>query len=88
MRSERGSRSELAGPAGGRTQGLFNTDLSVFKNFRFGKRARFQLRGEVFNAFNRRNIRTIETNLTNARFGQVTAYQSQRIGQLGARVSF
>ena len=75
-------RNVLGGPS------LFNTDLSLFKNFRFGKRARLQLRGEVFNAFNRRNIRTIETNLTNARFGQVTAYQSQRIAQLGARVSF
>ena len=75
-------RNVLEGP------GLFNTDLSLFKTFRFGKKTRLQLRGEVFNAFNRRNIRTIETNITNARFGQVTAFASQRIAQFGLRVSF
>ena len=75
-------RNVLEGP------GLFNTDLSLFKTFRFGKKIRLQLRGEVFNAFNRRNIRTIETNITNARFGQVTAFASQRIAQFGLRVSF
>jgi hypothetical protein len=75
-------RNVLEGP------GFFNSDFSLFKHFRFGKRARLQLRAEVFNAVNRRNIKTIETNITNARFGQVTAFQSQRIAQLGIRVSF
>ena len=75
-------RNVLEGPS------LFNTDVSLFKNFRFGKKARMQLRGEVFNAFNRRNIRTIQTSITSAQFGQVTAFQSQRIAQLGLKVSF
>ncbi len=75
-------RNVLEGPS------LFNTDVSLFKTFRFGKKARLQLRAELFNAFNRRNIRSIETSITNARFGQVTAFQSQRIAQLGLKATF
>jgi hypothetical protein len=75
-------RNVLEGP------GLFNTDLSLFKSFHFGKKARVQLRAEVFNAFNRRNIRTISTSITSADFGRVTAYQSQRIAQLGLKFTF
>jgi hypothetical protein len=75
-------RNVLEGPS------LFTTDLSVFKNFRLGKRAKLQLRGEGFNVFNKRNYRSIETNITNARFGQVTAYEAQRIFQLGVKLNF
>jgi hypothetical protein len=75
-------RSVLEGP------GFFNTDVSVFKNFRFAKRYLLQVRGDSFNVFNKKNIRTVETNFTNSRFGQVTAYENQRIFQVGVKMQF
>ena len=65
----------------------FSTDLSVFKDIRVDK-TKLQLRFEVFNVFNQRNYRTIETNVTSARFGAVTEYEPPRIGQVGVKVSF
>lgn len=67
---------------------FFSTDLSLFKNVRLSGKVRTQLRLEAFNAFNQRNYRTIETNLTDARFGAVRAYEAQRIVQLGMKVMF
>jgi len=36
----------LRGPA------VYNTDFSVFKNFKFSERTNLQLRAEIFNLFN------------------------------------
>ena len=60
----------------------------MFKNIRLADKGRVQLRVEVFNVFNRKNYRTIETNLTSSRFGSVTEFEPPRIAQLGAKYSF
>ncbi len=75
-------RNSLEGP------GYFNTDLSLFKNIRFGRKIRLQLRAEAFNLFNTKNYRTIDSNITSANFGAVTAYENQRIFQLGVKLSY
>ena len=36
--------------------GYFQTDLSFYKNFRIGERARFQFRWDIFNVFNNTNF--------------------------------
>ena len=75
-------RNGIVGPS------YFNTDLSLFKNIRLADKGRVQLRVEVFNVFNRKNYRTIETNFTSMRFGSVTEFEPPRIAQLGAKYSF
>lgn len=75
-------RNAVEGPS------FFNTDLSLFKNIGLGGPWKVQLRAEVFNVFNQRNFRTIGTNITATNFGQVTAYEAQRIFQLGLKINF
>ncbi|HET7745830.1 MAG TPA: hypothetical protein VFM29_00930, partial [Vicinamibacteria bacterium] len=75
-------RNVVTGPS------YFNTDLSLFKNVRLGGKTKAQLRLEAFNVFNTKNYRTIETNVTSARFGAVTQFEPQRILQLGLKVMF
>jgi len=43
---------------------------------------------EVFNVFDRKNYRSIETNMTSSRFGAVTDLEPPRIAQLGAKFTF
>ena len=47
-----------------------------------------QLRLEVFNVFNKKNYRSIDTNMTSMRFGAVTDIEPPRIMQLGAKYTF
>lgn len=75
-------RNAVQGPA------FLSTDLSVFKNVRMTGRWKLQLRAEAFNVFNQKNYRRVETSLTSANFGRVTEYETQRIFQFGAKVSF
>lgn len=75
-------RNAVQGPS------FFSTDLSVFKNVQLPGRWKLQLRAEAFNVFNRRNFRTVATNVTATNFGTVTEYEAQRIFQLGAKISF
>lgn len=67
---------------------FFATDVALTKGVKLSGRLRTQLRLEAFNVFNTKNARSIETNVTNARFGAVTEYEAQRIVQLGLKVSF
>jgi outer membrane receptor protein involved in Fe transport len=60
----------------------------VFKDVRFADRTKVQVRVEVFNVFNKKNYRTIDTNMTSATFGAVTAIEPPRIVQLGAKFTF
>ncbi|HET6979592.1 MAG TPA: carboxypeptidase regulatory-like domain-containing protein [Pyrinomonadaceae bacterium] len=66
-------------------------DFSAFKNVRFGERWNLQLRGEVFNIFNKTNFRTITSfaiqNLGGT-FGTVATVRDPRTIQLGAKLSF
>ncbi|HEX9457768.1 MAG TPA: hypothetical protein VGA84_01415, partial [Thermoanaerobaculia bacterium] len=75
-------RNGIVGPS------YLNTDLSLFKDVRFADKEKMQLRIEVFNVFNKKNFRTIDTNMTSATFGAVTAIEPPRIVQLGAKFMF
>jgi hypothetical protein len=68
--------------------GTISEDAGVLKNFRFHERYRFQLRGELLNIFNRHQLGGINTNITNAQFGQVTSVSGNRSIQFGLRLDF
>ena len=63
-------------------------DVSLFKRISFGERVGLQLRFEAFNVFNHTNFRVIQTNITNAAYGNVTSVRDPRTLQLGAKLSF
>jgi hypothetical protein len=77
-----GARGAINGPPTKRF------DFSLFKNLRFGENVNLQLRAEAFNIFNTTNFRTIQTNITIATYGQVTAVRDPRTIQFGAKLSF
>ena len=66
-------------------------DFSTFKNFRFGETWKLQLRGEVFNIFNKTNFRGITSlaiqNLGST-FGTISTVRDPRTIQLGAKLTF
>lgn len=64
------------------------TDFSIRKRFRFGEKRDLRLQGDVFNAFNRNNFSNIQTNVTNASFGQFTTSGPGRSIQLGIKLGF
>jgi hypothetical protein len=74
-------RNVLVGPS------FHNWDLSLLKNIRAGL-VKAQLRIEAFNVFNIENYKTIDANITSRTFGAVTAYELQRIVQVGMKVTF
>jgi hypothetical protein len=63
-------------------------NMALQKNWSFRERARFQLRAEALNAFNRHTFGGISTNPNSATFGNVTSVSGNRVMQLGARVDF
>ena len=75
-------RNGIVGP------NYFNTDLSLFKDIQLAARSKVQLRVEVFNVFNKKNYRSIDTNMTSSRFGAVTDFEPPRIVQLGGKFTF
>ncbi len=75
-------RNAVEGPS------YFSSDVSIIKNVRIAGPWKVQLRAEAFNVMNRRNFRTISTNITSADFGAVTDYEPQRIFQFGMKVIF
>ena len=46
-----------------RRPSIFNNDLALFKNFRWGERRQIQLRWETYNLFNRTNYSDIDSGL-------------------------
>lgn len=67
---------------------FLSTDLSVSKSFPIRGSVKLQVRVDVFNLFNQRNYKTVETSMTNTNFGMVTEYEAQRILQFGAKITF
>jgi hypothetical protein len=63
-------------------------DISLRKSFRVSKDVRMQFQADFFNALNRANFTTVQTNLANADFGRLTAVAPPRQVQLGLRLSF
>ncbi len=63
-------------------------DLSLRKSFRVSRDVRVQILADLFNALNRVNFTTVQTNLANADFGRLTAVAPPRNVQIGARLTF
>jgi hypothetical protein len=76
-------RNIIEGPATTRV------DFTLTKNIRFGERYRLQLRGEVFNIFNKTNFRTFSSlNITSSLFGVIGGARDPRTMQFGAKFYF
>jgi hypothetical protein len=75
-------RNLLRGPAD------ITTDLSLLKNFPIGGRTRFQIRADVFNAFNRVNFGNPNGVFGTANFGRITSADAMRRVELGGKILF
>ena len=62
--------------------------MSILKDFPFSERVRLQFRAEFFNFFNHTVFRRPNTSFGNNNFGNITAAESARIGQLGLKLYF
>jgi trimeric autotransporter adhesin len=72
-----------------RGPGLFNWDVSVFKNFAIKERLKAQFRAEALNATNTVEFGNPGTTYTSSTFGVISSQINQpRMVQLGVRVSF
>ncbi len=84
------SRYAFRGP------GINNWNLTFFRNIPVRERASFQLRWEMYNAFNHTQFDSVDTSarfdaagkLVNTRFGQITGSRNPRTQQLALRFSF
>ncbi len=68
--------------------GSRNEDISILKRFVLWESKRIELRGDFFNAFNRRNLSNPVTDLTNPNFGRIAGQGNPRTIQLGFRLDF
>jgi hypothetical protein len=68
--------------------GQQNWDIAGIRNFKIAERFSLQFRGEFFNAFNHTNFNVIDTNISDASFGQVTSTHTPRNIQLGLKLYF
>jgi hypothetical protein len=76
-------RNILRGP------GLFNADLSFFKDFSFTERVRLQIRAEAFNTTNTPGFNNPNATFTTSAFGSVTSTaNNNRQIQFGAKILF
>lgn len=67
----------------------FRVDFTLMKNIRFGERFRLQLRGEVFNVFNKANFRSFASlNTTSSLFGRIGGARDPRTMQFGIKFYF
>lgn len=74
-----------------RTDGLFQWDFSVLKNFRVTERFKLQFRGEFFNLTNTPTFGNPGTNINAGNFGQITGIATNtqpRQIQLGLKLYF
>jgi hypothetical protein len=79
-----------------RGPGVANFDFTFFKNIPVTERVKFQVRWEMYNAFNHTQFTGLNTTAQfdaagrqiNGAFGQVTGTRDPRIQQLSLRVSF
>ena len=76
-------KNVVSGPA------IAKSDIAVMRNLKIpgSKNVRFQVRGELFNAFNQVNFNAPNTNLSSgANFGRITSADDGRVGQLVAKL--
>lgn len=63
-------------------------DFSLRRRFAITERFNLQFQADIFNAFNRANFTTVDTNLNNASFGTLTAAGPARNIQFGLKLNF
>ena len=75
-------KNVISGPA------MARNDLAVMRDFRLPGREglRFQVRGELFNAFNQVNFSQPNQDVSSASFGRITSAEDGRVGQLVAKI--
>jgi len=71
-----------------RGPGIENWDASLFKTFAIREHLSFQVHGDAFNIFNHVNFMSVDSNLGDGQFGQVTAAHDPRILQVGLKLEF
>jgi hypothetical protein len=72
-----------------RTDGLYNFDLSLFKEFQIVERAKVQFRAEALNAFNTPSFSGPNTSVTSSSFGVISSQaNAPRQVQLGLKAIF
>jgi hypothetical protein len=67
---------------------LFNTDLSLLKNFKVTERASVQFRSEFFNVFNNVNFNQPQNILSSSSRGRITSAGDPRILQFALKLMF
>jgi hypothetical protein len=67
---------------------FIETDMTLYKNTHITERLVFQFRFEFYNLFNHPNFQSIQNNLSQGNFGQVTAQTLPRWWQLGGKIYF
>jgi hypothetical protein len=70
------------------TPGRNNWNMSMFKQFQFTERFRFEFRAETFNTFNHTQLSGLSTSVTAVDFGQLTSAAQPRTFQFGAKLLF
>jgi outer membrane receptor protein involved in Fe transport len=75
-------RNAIYGP------GQYNLDLSLMKATRITERATFEIRWELFNAFNHANLGNPNVTFNSSAFGRIDTVTGPRIMQLGAKILF
>jgi hypothetical protein len=75
-------RNVISGPA------MARSDISLMRNIKLPGRQgfRFQVRGELFNAFNQVNFGQPNQVVSSASFGRITSAEDGRVGQLVAKL--
>ena len=76
------ARAPISGP------GLSNFDIGIQKEFPVSESKFFQLRVEMFNAFNHAQFRNPNGNAANRNFGLVSAARQPRLVQIGLKFVF
>jgi len=67
---------------------FIQSDVTVYKNTHISERVNFQLRFEFYNLFNHPNFQSIQTDLSQGNFGQVTSQTLPRWWQIGGKITF
>ncbi len=71
-----------------RGPGSWTTDLNLSKNFLITEKVRFQVRADMFNAFNHVNLGGPSTGMNSATFGQINGAGGMRVVQLNGRLTW
>ncbi len=71
-----------------RNPGFAEWDAAFVKNTKIVESVNFQLRFEFFNLFNRVNLNSVDTNLSDGTFGRSTSQFTPRFLQVGGNLTF